>query len=194
MSDLATNRREELHGVLVRLRDMTYERVRELRRDQADDAQPEPGDDMDLARATADVETHAGLIAQAEEKLKFVDDAITRLEHGKYGECMGCREPIPIERLMVLPFAVYCVDCQQKRNRAKRGWSAGAMIPPYDHQWTVPEEMEEAGESEHLATESVEAQEDMTLGQPEPFGPEEAERAPGARKRRGRPPRKRPAK
>ncbi len=170
--------------MLVKLRDMTYERVRELRRDQDQESEPPPADEMDVARATQDVETHAGLIGRAEEKLQFIDEALSRLDRGRYGECIGCHEPIPIERLIALPFASYCVDCQTRRNRAKHGWSAGTMIPPYDRQWTLPEGMEEAGERGHLATASREAEEDLTLLQAEPFG---SEMATAPRRRRGRP-------
>jgi DnaK suppressor protein len=144
-----TDARELLREMLLRLQDETYQRVREFRRDQEQESESGPADEMDSARATAEVETHAGLIARAEEKLKFLDEALARLDAGKYGRCLGCRELIPLERLKALPFAAYCVDCQDKRNRARRGWGEGTMIPPYDHQWTVPEEMEEPAEREY---------------------------------------------
>ena len=150
---------ELLRQMLLRLRDDTYERIKDLRRDQDQESWSEPADELDSARTSAEVETHAGLIARAEEKLKFLDEALSRLDAGKYGRCLGCREMIPLERLKAIPFAAYCVDCQQKRNRARRGWGEGTMISPYDHQWTVPEEMAEAegreyhsGDPEELLT------------------------------------------
>jgi hypothetical protein len=99
-----------------------------------------------------EVEARTGLIARAQDKLRFVDEALTRLDAGKYGRCVGCHELIPLDRLKALPFAVYCVDCQQKRNRSSSGWGEGTMISPYDHQWTVPEEMEEPTEREYRNT------------------------------------------
>ena len=125
-----TNHRDALHAMLVALRHGTYERVHELRREQADDAELTPGDEMDRARATADVETHASLIARAEERLRYIDEALGRVDEGRYGICAGCREHIPVGRLAALPFAVYCVECQQKRARADNAWSDGTMIPP----------------------------------------------------------------
>lgn len=145
MSTEAT-RREMLRMMLVTLRDETYERVRELRHEQGDDTDLDPGDEMDRARATADVETHASLIARAEERLRYIDEALGRVEQGRYGICAGCREHIPVERLTAVPFAVYCVDCQQKPDRAGRGWNEGGTIQPYDQQWTLPEEMVEQPE------------------------------------------------
>lgn len=61
---------EILRNMLVRLRDETYGRVKELRGDQEQESEPPPVDEIDLARATSDVETHAGLIAREEEKLR----------------------------------------------------------------------------------------------------------------------------
>jgi DnaK suppressor protein len=96
-----------------------------------------------VAQTTAEVETHAALIAREQEKLGYLDEALTRLDVGRYGKCLRCGESIPIERLNAIPFASHCVDCQEKLNRARPGWGEGATIPPYDHQWTLPEEMEE---------------------------------------------------
>ncbi len=149
------NRCDALRTMLVTLRDESYERVHELRHEQGDDAELVPGDEMDRARATVDVETHASSIARAEERLRYIDEALGRVEQGRYGLCAGCREPIPVERLLALPFAIYCVNCQQKRNRTAHGWSDGTMIQPYDQQWTLPEEMEEAPERSAASEEVV---------------------------------------
>jgi hypothetical protein len=48
---------------------------------------------------------------------------------------------------MVIPFASYCVECQKKRNSARLGWGEGTTIAPYDHQWTLPDEMEEPADA-----------------------------------------------
>jgi DnaK suppressor protein len=156
-----SKRRSVLLTMLTMLRDETYERVHELRREQGEDTEPGPGDEMDRARASIDVETHASLIARAEERLRYIDEATARAEKGRYGVCAGCSEPIPLERLRALPFAVYCVTCQQKRRSTDvHGWSDGTTIQPYDQQWTLPEEMEEPEE----ATSASEAVTAMTSG------------------------------
>ncbi len=46
--------------------------------------------------------------------LKLVDEALERINKGEYGICQRCGEPIPIRRLEVLPFALYCVKCQEE--------------------------------------------------------------------------------
>jgi DnaK suppressor protein len=173
-------RGEMLRNMLVRLRDEIYGRVKELRGDQEQESEPPPADEIDVARVTSDVGMHAGLIAREEEKLRFVDEALARLETGIYGICLECHAAIPIERLHVLPFAAYCVECQEKRNRTKRGWGEGGTLAPYDQQWTVPEEMEESVEREYTSTGP---EEEVAIHYERPFGPEQPVQPVPARKR-----------
>jgi DnaK suppressor protein len=138
-SDL--KRPQTLRALLARRRDEIYMRIRELRRDQEHEAQPSPADTMEAARATADIETHASLIGRGEEELRLIDEALDRVEHGTYGVCADCGGEIPLARLNSVPFAPYCVECEGKRDPARRRWSEGGTIAPYDHQWAPPEEM-----------------------------------------------------
>ena len=123
-----TESREMLREMLSRMQDETRHRIEDLRRDQAQES-----DELDSASSTSDIETRAGLIARAEEKLRHLDEAMVRLDAGKYGRCLKCGGAILIERLMAIPFASYCVDCQKKLNRVEGGWGHA----PYDRQWTA---------------------------------------------------------
>lgn len=186
MRTLASNgdsqRQQVLHQMLARLRDETYEKIHEFRLDQRDDAQPGPADEMDVARSSADIETHASLIARAEERLRFIDQALARVEQGRYGICADCGEEIGMERLLAVPFAVLCVDCQRKSNRSRR-WGVGTIVRPYDQQWSIPEEMEEPGERTYSSTGP---EDEVSIHFDEPFGPEQGGEPPVKRKR-GRP-------
>ena len=53
--------------------------------------------------------------------LKNVQAALARIEDETYGTCIRCDEPIPEKRLNALPWAAYCVPCQEilDRQRAK---------------------------------------------------------------------------
>lgn len=46
-------------------------------------------------------------------ELRLVDEALDRLDSGDYGICLACEEPIPPKRLSALPWARYCIPCQQ---------------------------------------------------------------------------------
>jgi DnaK suppressor protein len=45
--------------------------------------------------------------------LREVNAALVRIEHGTYGVCAECEEPISAKRLDALPWARYCVSCQE---------------------------------------------------------------------------------
>jgi len=51
------------------------------------------------------------------ETLLKIDEAIRKIDDGTYGKCEDCGEDISVERLKVLPFAIYCVDCQERREQ-----------------------------------------------------------------------------
>jgi DnaK suppressor protein len=46
-------------------------------------------------------------------QLRLVKEALGRLETGDYGTCLKCEEPIPAKRLRALPWARYCIPCQE---------------------------------------------------------------------------------
>ena len=52
------------------------------------------------------------LTLAAEAALSEIDAALRRLEEGSYGLCESCAEPIPWERLEVLPMSRLCTPCQ----------------------------------------------------------------------------------
>jgi DnaK suppressor protein len=47
------------------------------------------------------------------EKLKRISDALERLNQASYGTCEGCGAEISEKRLQVMPFAAYCLECQE---------------------------------------------------------------------------------
>jgi DnaK suppressor protein len=45
--------------------------------------------------------------------LREISDALLRIDHGTYGTCLECEEPISTKRLDAVPWARYCVTCQE---------------------------------------------------------------------------------
>jgi DnaK suppressor protein len=45
-------------------------------------------------------------------QLRLVEEALDRMASGDYGVCLSCEAPIPAKRLRALPWARYCVTCQ----------------------------------------------------------------------------------
>jgi DnaK suppressor protein len=57
---------------------------------------------------------------RAQQHLALVDAALRRLDEGSFGSCVRCGQPIPPERLDVLPWAAHCIDCQTTIDRGQR--------------------------------------------------------------------------
>ena len=45
--------------------------------------------------------------------LREVEEALARVKDGTYGVCQECEEPISPKRLQALPWAKFCVRCQE---------------------------------------------------------------------------------
>jgi len=46
-------------------------------------------------------------------QLRMIEEALDRLDSGDFGVCLACEEPIAAKRLKALPWARYCVTCQE---------------------------------------------------------------------------------
>jgi len=134
------NQREaRIREMLVRSRDEIYERVKAFRRDQSEERLSTPGDSMDVAKSSVDVDTHASIIESLERQLAQIDDALAAVDAGKYGICENCGREIAFERLKAIPSAIYCVDCQAELS------SQGSRAPDREtlSRWTPPPEEDE---------------------------------------------------
>jgi DnaK suppressor protein len=60
------------------------------------------------------------LIQMKAETLQKINEALARLEEGKYGYCFECGDEIAEQRLRALPFAVRCKDCEEAREVAEQ--------------------------------------------------------------------------
>jgi DnaK suppressor protein len=47
-------------------------------------------------------------------QLRQIQEALDRLQLGDYGICLACEELIPAKRLQAIPWAKYCVPCQER--------------------------------------------------------------------------------
>lgn len=54
-------------------------------------------------------------VANAENKVQRLEEALHRLEKGEYGECLSCEEPISKARLKVMPESAICLKCATAR-------------------------------------------------------------------------------
>jgi RNA polymerase-binding transcription factor len=116
-----STRYEELKRMLVeRQRELTDEVQGRIRGVRADGAE-KPHDVMDQGE-TSEVDIQEdielALIQMKAETLNKINEALARLEAGRYGFCYECGEEISEARLRALPFAVRCKDCEEARENA----------------------------------------------------------------------------
>lgn len=55
----------------------------------------------------------------ARQRLEQVKAALHRITSGDYGYCVECEEEIDLTRLQARPEAVFCIDCQGRRERSR---------------------------------------------------------------------------
>jgi len=67
----------------------------------------------DFASCSTNNENNYLIYKKQQQELKEIEEALKAIKNGKYGVCEMCEEPINPERLMVKPFAKYCVDCRE---------------------------------------------------------------------------------
>lgn len=67
----------------------------------------------DQAQISHDEFISLHLNSQDYSQLRLVNEALDRMESGDYGICLSCEEPIAAKRLQALPWARYCIVCQE---------------------------------------------------------------------------------
>ena len=48
------------------------------------------------------------------QMLIHIEEAVRRLDDGSYGRCDHCEQPIGLPRLKAVPWARYCIGCQER--------------------------------------------------------------------------------
>jgi DnaK suppressor protein len=51
--------------------------------------------------------------------LRNVRAALARIDEGTFGVCLHCEEDISIKRLNAVPWAPYCIQCQEIADRSQ---------------------------------------------------------------------------
>ena len=83
----------------------------EVRRGLVAEAAADPLDDA-VARNALDVAVSTVNCDYATRRA--IKAALERIQHGEYGHCDRCGDPIEPRRLQALPWAANCVSCQQE--------------------------------------------------------------------------------
>ena len=73
----------------------------------------ETPDPVDLAVRNYSKNVALAVSENESRQLVLIDQALLRIEDEEYGECQNCDEKINPKRLAAIPWARYCLNCQE---------------------------------------------------------------------------------
>ncbi|MBM3726296.1 MAG: TraR/DksA family transcriptional regulator [Acidobacteria bacterium] len=76
-------------------------------------------DALDEVQHAAERELAIRNLDRESNLLRNVKGALRRIETGNYGICLHCEDEISIRRLNAVPWAPYCISCQELADRSQ---------------------------------------------------------------------------
>lgn len=111
---------KSIKDMLLRMREDLVREIARRSKATTEGTTPDIGDILDSVSEERTRELDMILTDREKKKLGQIDDSIDRIEDGTYGMCEECGVKIPKARLKVMPFAKYCVECQEKIEREEK--------------------------------------------------------------------------
>ena len=74
-------------------------------------------DEMEFAVRSVEQDVNVTTASVRSRMLRQIDYALERVAGGTYGECQACGEEISPNRLKAIPWAEYCLSCEELRSR-----------------------------------------------------------------------------
>lgn len=102
---------------LKHVRKSTMDEIARLQEQLEADIEPASAHDDDSVDVAADIYERGkllSLIQSLEAKLNSIEHALEVATKGGYGTCEMCGQPIPTERLEIVPETTLCVSCANK--------------------------------------------------------------------------------
>ena len=117
-----TNKAKATNSNLKQFRQMLEEKSVELRAHMGTNAvnpalqiAADPYDTADFAEKSHEEWIYLKKNSFDTELLREIKDALERMRDGSYGTCMDCGMPVSKKRLEAIPWARFCVSCQERR-------------------------------------------------------------------------------
>ena len=106
--------------LLLKLQETIVHDIKNMSAVESSSAKDSSVDVSSHALHMADVVTHMydrefnlGLASNDRELLSRIQTALKRIKDRTYGVCTGCKKPIAVARLKAIPYAEYCLKCQE---------------------------------------------------------------------------------
>lgn len=109
--------RKKLEAFKKRLQQKQIELMQAVTRIEQDGRQADEEATQDIADKATNSYTKEFMfhLSNADRgQLQLVNEALGRLREGTYGECTVCGQELNLKRLEAVPWARYCINCQEK--------------------------------------------------------------------------------
>ena len=110
MNKLKAKEAKEIKTRLLAERELL---IRKLNGNDLSIDESETPDPVDLAVRNYSKNVMLAVSENESRKLALIDEALQRVEDKEYGECQNCGNPVNQKRLSAIPWARYCLACQE---------------------------------------------------------------------------------
>jgi DnaK suppressor protein len=104
---------KKLKDVKQRLLDERMLLIEKLKGNDLSVDDSETPDPVDLAVRNYSKNVMLAVSENESRQLALVDEALLRVEDDEYGVCQNCEKDINSKRLAAIPWARYCLSCQE---------------------------------------------------------------------------------
>lgn len=120
---------EKYEKMLLKKKEEMLKEIRGVQKDSLNTSQRDASGDLsaytfhmaDVATDSFDREFSLGIAMNVQQKILYaIEEALKRIEDKTFGICLGCEKPIAKQRLMAMPWAGLCVECQSKEDPQKK--------------------------------------------------------------------------
>ncbi|MES0488650.1 MAG: TraR/DksA C4-type zinc finger protein [Leptospirales bacterium] len=111
---------EDFKALLLEKRTRLMKEIQNQVEEVSSEKSDEPGDMVDMATELLEQEMNLSLTTAEVNTLKDIEEALARLEEGKYGICIDTEELINKSRLKVLPEAKRSLGAQEKYDKIQK--------------------------------------------------------------------------
>jgi len=110
MSKLKAKEAKEIKEQLMAERELLIEKLNGNDLSVDDSETPDP---VDLAVRNYSKNVMLAVSENESRQLALIDEAILRVDDKEYGDCQNCGNPVNPKRLKAIPWARYCLACQE---------------------------------------------------------------------------------
>ena len=105
---------EEVKEKLLAEREILIQKLKGNDLSVDDSETPDP---VDLAVRNYSKNVMLAVSENESRQLALIDEALLRIEDEEYGICQNCEKEINPKRLAALPWARFCLDCQELQEK-----------------------------------------------------------------------------